>query len=67
MQALWLNHAGEECDACLFKVNLAGGVNQAHGEDFSFEPLSLPVHSAGGMSFGAILVFFLSPKQALIC
>ena len=29
------------------KVNLAGGVYEAHGEDFSFEPLCLPVHTAG--------------------
>ena len=38
----------DECDAGFFKVNLAGGVYEAHGEDFSFEPLCLPVHSAGG-------------------
>jgi hypothetical protein len=30
-------------------VNLSGGVYEAHGEDFSFEPLCLPVHSAGSV------------------
>ena len=40
--------AGEECDAGFFEVNLSGGVYEAHGEDFSFEPLCLPVHTAGG-------------------
>ena len=63
---LKLIDTGEECDACLFEVDLSGGVYEAHGEDFSFKSLRLPVHSASGMSFGAILVF-LSPKQALIC
>ena len=41
--------AGEECDACLFQMDLSGGVYEAHGEDFSFEPLCLPVHSAGSI------------------
>ena len=40
---------GYKCDASFFKVNLSGGVYEAHGEDFSFEPLRLPVHSAGGV------------------
>ena len=28
---------------------LSGGVYEAHGEDFSFEPFCLPVHSAGSV------------------
>ena len=39
---------GDECNAGFFEVNLSGGVYEAHGEDFSFEPLCLPVHTAGG-------------------
>ena len=42
---------GEECDAGFFEVNLSGGVYEAHGEDFSFESFSLPVHSAGSIQF----------------
>ena len=38
---------GYKCDASLFKVNLAGGVYEAHGEGFSFDPLCLPVHTVG--------------------
>ena len=40
---------GEECDAGFFEVYLSGGVYEAHGDDFSFEPFCLPVHSAGGV------------------
>ena len=40
-------HTGEECDTRLFQMDLSGGINEAYGEDFSFEPLCLPVHSAG--------------------
>ena len=51
---------GDECDSSFFKVNLAGGVYKAHGEDFSFEPFRLPVHSAGcvhlnDLDFGSAL------------
>ena len=46
--------AGEECDAGFFEVNLAGGVYEAHGEDFSFEPFCLPVHSAGRGHHGCL-------------
>jgi len=28
-------------------IRAPGGVDEAYGEDFSFEPFSLPVHSAG--------------------
>ena len=42
--------AGEECDTGFFEVYLSGGVYEAHGEDFSFEPLCLPVHPAGGLA-----------------
>ena len=45
---------GEECDAGFFEVNLSGGVYEAHGEDFSFEPLCLPVHTAGSIQFRTI-------------
>ena len=41
---------GDKSDAGFFKVNLAGGVNEAHGEDFPFKPLCLPVHSAGRLA-----------------
>ncbi len=37
------------CDAGFLKVNHSGGVNEAHGEDFSFESLRLPVHPAGSI------------------
>jgi hypothetical protein len=30
-------------------MDLPGAINVTHGEDFSFEPLSLPVHSAGSV------------------
>ena len=30
-------------------IYLAGGVYEAYGDDFSFEPFCLPVHSAGGV------------------
>ena len=53
-----LIHPGDECKSGFYQVNLSGRVYEAHGEDFSFEPFCLPVHSAGRMSFGAILVFF---------
>ena len=43
---------GDECDSSLFKVNQAGGVYEAHGEDFSFEPFRQPVHSAGKVFSG---------------
>ena len=43
---------GDKSDAGFFKVNLAGGVYEAHGEDFSFEPFCLPVHSAGKVFSG---------------
>ena len=47
-------------NASLFEVNLSGGVYEAHGEDFSLEPLSLPVHSDGSihlhdLDFGSTL------------
>ena len=45
---------GDECDSSFFKVNLVGGVYEAHGEDFSFEPLRLPVHSAGWGHHGCL-------------
>ena len=32
-----------------FEVNLPGRVYEAHGEDFSFEPFRLSVHSAGSI------------------
>ena len=38
---------GDKCKSGFFEVNLAGGVNEAHGEDFPFKPLCLPVHSSG--------------------
>ena len=50
--------AGDKSDAGFFEVNLSGGVYEVHGEDFSFEPLCLPVHSADGMRFGAFSVHF---------
>ena len=53
---------GDECKSGFFEVNLSGGVYEVHGEDFSFDPLCLPVHSAGRMSFGAFLVHFFEPK-----
>ena len=34
--------------------NLSGGVYEAHGEDFSFESLRLPVHSAGRVHHGCL-------------
>ena len=45
---------GNQCDAGLFEVNLPGGVYEAHCEDFSFEPLCLPVHSAGRVGGGRL-------------
>ena len=42
-------HTRNQGKSGLFEVNLAGGVYEAHGEDFSFEPLCLPVHSAGSV------------------
>ena len=44
----------DEGKSCLFEVNLSGGVYEAHGEDFSVEPFSLPVHSAGRGHFRTI-------------
>ena len=41
--------AGYKCDAGFFEVNLSGGVYEAHGEDYSFKSLCLPVHSAGSV------------------
>ena len=43
--------AGNQCKSGFFQVNLSGGVYEAHGEDFSFEPFRLPVHSAGCVHF----------------
>ena len=54
---------GNQYKSGFFEVNLSGGVYEAHSEDFSFEPFCLPVHSAGGMSFGAFLVHFCDPKN----
>ena len=45
------------------KVNLSGGVCEAHGEDFSFEPFCLPVHSAGGLAES----WFLTHCQLMSC
>ena len=53
---------GDKRNAGFFEVDLSGGVNEAHGEDFSFESLRLPVHSADGMRFGAFSVLFSEPK-----
>ena len=41
--------AGNQCKSGFFQMDLSGGVYEAHGEDFSFEPLCLPVHSAGSV------------------
>lgn len=49
---------GNQCKSGFLEVNLSGVVNEAYGEDFSFEPLCLPVHSADGMRFGAFSVHF---------
>ena len=43
---------GDKCKSGLFEVNQAGGVYEAHGEDFSFEPFRQPVHSAGKVFSG---------------
>ena len=43
---------GNQCDSGFFEVNLAGGVYEAHGEDFSFKSFCLPVHSAGSVHLG---------------
>ena len=42
---------GNQCKSGFFEMNLSGGVYEAHGEDFSFEPLCLPVHSVGRVYF----------------
>jgi hypothetical protein len=42
---------GDKCNSGFFKVNQASGVYEAHDEDFSFEPLCLPVHSTGRVYF----------------
>ncbi len=41
---------GDKCKSGFFEVNQAGGVYEAHGEDFSFESFCLPVHPAGGLA-----------------
>ena len=41
--------AGNECKSGFNKMYHSGGVYEAHGEDFSFEPFCLPVHSAGSI------------------
>ena len=38
-----------KCDAGFFEVYLSGGVYEPHVKNFSFEPLCLPVHSAGSI------------------
>ncbi len=43
---------GNQCKSGFFKVNLSGGVYEAYGEDFYFEPFCLPVHSAGRLAEG---------------
>ena len=40
----------DKCDTGSFEVNLAGAVDVADGEDFSFESFCLPVHPAGGLA-----------------
>ena len=42
---------GNQCKSGFFEMNLSCGVYEAHGEDFSFEPLCLPVHSVGRVYF----------------
>ena len=37
---------GYEGKSGFFKMNLSGGVYEAHGEDFPFKSFCLPVHSA---------------------
>ena len=46
-QNLILIDTRNKCDAGFFEVYLSGGVYEAYGEDFSFEPLRLSVHSVG--------------------
>ena len=49
---------GNQCKSGFFEVNQAGGVYEAHGEDFSFESFCLPVHSAGPVFEGVGFVRF---------
>ena len=45
---------GDECKSGFFKMNLTGGAYEAYGEDFTFAPFCLPVHSAGRVHFRTI-------------
>ena len=49
LQNLILIDTGYKGKAGFFEMNLSGGVYEAHGEDFSFESLCLPVHTAGSI------------------
>ena len=55
-----LVHSRNQSKPGFFEVDLSGAVYEAHGEDFSLEPLSLPVHSDGSihlhdLDFGSTL------------